>query len=405
MATKKMLAGVYDFVLSELRNIVIHTLASDPGSPVAGQFWYNSTGHVLKFYDGTTVQTLGTGAGSGPVTAVSIATANGFAGTSDGNTSTPTLSVKLGFSSGLVKATASGVAAAATSATDYAPATTGSSALKASSGGFATATINDLGAQTADYSAASHKFTNVTDPTSAQDAATKNYVDNNLNGLSWKEAVRIASTANGTLASAFANGSTVDGVTLATGDRLLLKDQTTGTENGIYTVNASGAPTRALDADAGTELVQATVTVREGTANADKTYTLTNDGTITIGTTSLTFVLSGTGSVSQATTSVAGKVQLATQAEAEAKSDTAKAVVSADLVNFPIKKTATIGDGSSTSIAVTHSLGTKDVIAQVRDASTDVVVDCGITQTSTSVTTFDFATAPSSNAYKVVIVG
>ena len=54
--------------------------------------------------------------------------------------------------------------------------------------------------------------------------------------------VRVATTANGTLSSAFANGQTVDGVTLATNDRILLKNQSTGSENGIYTVNASGAP-------------------------------------------------------------------------------------------------------------------------------------------------------------------
>ena len=70
---------------------------------------------------------------------------------------------------------------------------------------------------------------------------TKNYVDAQLQGLDVKNSVRVATTANGTLATAFANGQTVDGITLATNDRILLKDQSTGSENGIYTVNASGA--------------------------------------------------------------------------------------------------------------------------------------------------------------------
>jgi hypothetical protein len=91
------------------------------------------------------------------------------------------------------------------------------------------------------------------------------YVDAKLAGLSWKQAVRAATTAAGTLATSFENGDAIDGVTLATGDRILIKNQATASENGIYVVNASGAPTRATDADAGAELVNATVYVSEGT--------------------------------------------------------------------------------------------------------------------------------------------
>jgi hypothetical protein len=130
----------------------------------------------------------------------------------------------------------------------------------------------------------------------ATTAFTKAAVDAALNGLSWKQAVRAASTANGTLASAFENGDTLDGVTLATGNRILLKNQSTGAENGIYTVNASGAPTRAVDADAGAELVNATCYVSEGTANADTAWTCTNNATPTLGSTALTFAQIGSGS-------------------------------------------------------------------------------------------------------------
>jgi hypothetical protein len=129
----------------------------------------------------------------------------------------------------------------------------------------------------------------------ATQKATKTYVDGKVAGLSWKQAVRAATTSNHTLATAYANGQVIDGVTLATGDRVLIKNQTTGSENGIYVVPASGAPTRATDADSGAELVNATVYVSEGTTNADTQWTCTNNATITVGTTALAFAQLATG--------------------------------------------------------------------------------------------------------------
>ena len=145
----------------------------------------------------------------------------------------------------------------------------------------------------------SARITSLGTPTQTTDAATKAYVDAQLQGLDVKNSVRVATTANGTLASAFANNSTVDGVTLATNDRILLKNQSTGSENGIYTVNASGAPTRATDFDSNSEVTGGTFFfIEEGTVNADNGFVLTNDGAITVGTTALTFTqFSGAGQV------------------------------------------------------------------------------------------------------------
>ncbi len=123
----------------------------------------------------------------------------------------------------------------------------------------------------------------------ATQKAVKTYVDGLVMGLSWKRAVRAATTANGTLATAFENGDTIDGVVLATGDRILIKNQSSAAENGIYVVAASGAPARATDADSGAELVNATVYVSEGTVNADTQWTCSTNATITVGSTSLTF--------------------------------------------------------------------------------------------------------------------
>lgn len=157
--------------------------------------------------------------------------------------------------------------------------------------------LDPNGTGTVDVSGA--RISNLAAPTNVTDAATKAYVDAQLQGLEVKNSVRVATTANGTLASAFANGQTVDGVTIATDDRILLKNQSTGSENGIYTVNASGAPTRAFDFDADSEVTGGTFFfVEEGTVNADNGFVLTNDGSITVGSTALTFTqFSGAGQI------------------------------------------------------------------------------------------------------------
>jgi hypothetical protein len=136
-----------------------------------------------------------------------------------------------------------------------------------------------------------------TTPSDINDAASKSYVDATANGLDVKASVRAATTAAGTLASAFANGETIDGVTLATNDRILIKDQTDGTENGIYTVNGSGAPTRATDFDADAEVTAGAFTfVEEGTTNGDTGHVLSTNGSITVGSTSIAFTqFSGAG--------------------------------------------------------------------------------------------------------------
>lgn len=111
--------------------------------------------------------------------------------------------------------------------------------------------------------------------------------------VDFKDSVRVATIIDGTFATAYEDGDTIDGVALVTGDRILLKDQTTGSENGIYTVEATGAPTRATDFDGSDDNVTsgAKMYVEEGTVNTEKTYVLTNTGTITINSTALVFEL------------------------------------------------------------------------------------------------------------------
>lgn len=129
-------------------------------------------------------------------------------------------------------------------------------------------------------------------PSATTDVAIKSYVDQTISDAigasNLKDAVRVATTAAGTLATSFANGQTVDGIVLATGDRILIKNQAAGQENGIYTVNATGAPTRATDADTAGDIADAVVYVSVGTVNADTGWKLVTDA-ITLGTTALVF--------------------------------------------------------------------------------------------------------------------
>lgn len=112
-----------------------------------------------------------------------------------------------------------------------------------------------------------------------------------VNGQSlWKpQGVVAATTAAGTLATSFEAGDTVDGIVLVEGDRLLVKDQAAGAENGVYIVQASGAPVRAPDFDSSSEIVGAHVSVIGGTTNAATVWNVTNTAAVTLGTTVITF--------------------------------------------------------------------------------------------------------------------
>jgi phage-related tail fiber protein len=157
-----------------------------------------------------------------------------------------------------------------------------------------TSRLDQMAAPTATVSLNAQKISNLADPTGAQDAATKAYVDATRQGLDVKDAVRAATTASITLNAT----QTVDGVALIAGDRVLVKDQSTASANGIYVV-AAGAWTRAVDADSSAKVTPGMFTfVEEGTVNADTGWVLTTNSTITLGTTSLAFTqFSGAGQV------------------------------------------------------------------------------------------------------------
>jgi len=160
--------------------------------------------------------------------------------------------------------------------------------------GVRTNRLDQMSAPTGNVDINSNKLTNVTDPTSAQDAATKAYVDAVKTGLDVKDSVKVATTANITLSGT----QTIDGIAVSADERVLVKNQSTASENGIYDCK-SGSWSRSSDFDANSEVTSgAFVFVEQGTASADAGYVLTTDGTITVGTTSLSFTqFSGAGQI------------------------------------------------------------------------------------------------------------
>lgn len=156
----------------------------------------------------------------------------------------------------------------------------------------ATAVLADLGATTADFSMNNFKITNLANPSSAQDAATKDYVDNVAQGLDIKASVIAATTVNITLSGA----QTIDGVSIVAGDRVLVKNQSAPEDNGIY-VASNSAWSRSSDADTWDELRSAFVFVEQGTSQSDSGWVCTVNAGGTLGVTPVTWTqFSGAGS-------------------------------------------------------------------------------------------------------------
>lgn len=354
-----------DLNKNELQNARLQNLAAAPGSPVVGQIYHDTANLSPYFWNGSAWVPMDATKRTG-IPLANLAT------------------------DPLARANHTGTQLAAT-ISDF------NTAVR-------TNRLDQMTAAAADTSMGGFKLTNVAAPVSGTDAANKQYVDDVVASISWKNEVRVATTANGALATAYANGQTVDGTVLATGDRILLKDQTTQTENGIYIVNSSGAPTRATDADSGGEINGAAVFVTNGTTNAGTRWVCNTSGTITLGSTAIAFVQFGGGAAYTAgngLTLSANDFNVGAGTGITVQADT----VSIDTAVVARKFVSNVGDGSSTSIVLTHNLNTQDIEVNLLDASSKAVVVCDVVATSVNTCTLSFSSAPAANAYRAIVIG
>ena len=429
---QKFLTNV-DLNQNQLINAKFEALATNPSSGnFEGRMYFNTATFTLMVYANSgwkkSVHSIVSGGGAGIAEALTVSESNG--------TVTLTLNVADTDSAGLLPA------AMWQMLTDATSDATSSKLVKRDGSGNA----------------------KVATPTDSAHIATKGYVDAARQGLDVKQSVRVATTAAVNLAADLQTGDVIDGVTLAAGDRVLVKNQVTGSENGIYVAVASGTALRSSDAngtvDTG-ELKPGTFTfVEEGTVNSDKGFVVSTNGTITIDSTAIAWTqFSGAGSfdagdgLSQSgntinvnvtsnrtaitadaidisanyvgqtsittlgtiTTGVwdgtdvavtAGGTNSSTASGARtnlAADGTQGAGVSVPVLARVVAKV--IGDGSATSFGVQHGFATRDVLVQVYDAATYDTVICDVVRTDTNNVTVTFSVAPTLNSYRVVITG
>jgi hypothetical protein len=406
---------------NELKAAKIENLASDPATPTAGQVYFNTSDGRLKVYDGA-----------------SWRFASGLFSNADIASDAAIALSKLA-TDPLDRANHTGTQIAST-ISDF-------------DTQVQTNTLDSLAAPVADLDLDDQKITNLADPVNDQDAATKAYVDASRSGLDVKQSVRAATTANITLSGE----QTIDGVSVVAGNRVLVKDQSTGSANGIYVASASGW-TRATDANQDAEVTAGMFTfVEEGTANADAGFVLSTNGAITVGTTALSFSqFSGAGQITAGdglsktgnTLNVGGTTDRITVnadtvdiastyagqntittlgtiatgvwngtdiavADGGTGASTAQAArvnlgASAELATavLPQKLAFTIGDTSTTTFTVTHNMNTRDLVVSVYEVSSPYdSVYADISHATANTVTLSFSTAPATNEYRVVVIG
>jgi len=217
-------------------------------------------------------------------------------------------------------------------------------------------------------------ITGLGDPSSSADAANKNYVDQLIAGLRTRIVAEVATTANVDLSADLQNGDTIDGVTLATGDRVLVKDQSTGSQNGLYTVVVSGTASRDTEYDTIAELSGQMVVVNQGSTNDNKIFLCTTNNTASLGSDTITFTQvtpSNTGTVTSVGVADAGAGEFTVGSTPVTSSGTITLAIN----SIADSKLATISTANKVSAAALDIDGASDIGADLTTSDLIIVDD------------------------------
>lgn len=474
---RKFLVSI-DLTKNELQNAVIQNLASAPASPNTGQIYFNTVDNQLYIYNGTRWEVAGNAVQSGLLASRPLANAVD-AGTIYYATDTYLFYYSNGTTwaqtnqfGSVTAQTSYGAASGNGSSTDYARAdhTHGTPALGTATPSALSGAAGSAGSATApskedhthaftpsqDLNMQGFKLGNLATPTVSTDAATKQYVDDVAQGLNIHAASYAATTAN--LNATYSNGTsgvgatltnagtqaafTTDGTTPSQGDRILVKNQTATSQNGIYTLTTVGSGstnwvlTRATDFDTAVEIAggdftfvdNGTTYANTGWVNVDEVTTVGTDpivfqqfsgaGTYTasngITLTGTNFTFTPRSGYGLQTGASGAEIKLATTSGLNLSSDLAVGAgngisvlantVAIDSAVVVSKYAATFGDGSATSYTITHNLNTRDVVVSVYEAASPYAeVICDVAHATANTITLAFSVAPTSNQYRVVV--
>jgi hypothetical protein len=429
---------------NEIQNAKLQNLAAAPASPAVGQEYFDTVLGHLYVWNGSGWEQASGGGGTGTVSSVALAMPAMFAVSGSPVTTSGTLTAT--FATQAANAVFAGPASGGAVAPAF-------RALVAAD----VPRLDLLTAPAAALSLNNQRITNLATPTSGTDAATKGYVDTAVQGLDQKQTARVATTA-ALPANTYANGTsgvgatltananaalTVDGYAVAAGDRVLVKNEAAGANNGLYVVTQPGTGatpyilTRDAEMDTTAEFSGAFIPVEDaGTANANSLWLCTNSADPVVGTTAITFTQLNKGTDLQAGAGItitgnsvavsatyAGQTTITTLGTVTAGTwqgtavalgfgGTGAATAAAARTNLGAKGgyTQTVGDGAATAFTITqatHGLAANGmlVVATYDAATGDRVYPNENVNNANGTVTVTFATAPATNAYRVVIIG